>query len=50
MRPSSGFAIAGLTFLGLVMLKDGTLGKLVGNIATGVQTTVSGLTPLTKVG
>lgn len=45
---SKTVAVCALFYVGLVMAKDGTLTKFVGNVSTGVQTLVSGgLKPLT---
>lgn len=50
MRPSSAITIAAATFVGLVLLKDGTLPTMISNGATFLRTTVTGLKPLTNVG
>jgi hypothetical protein len=37
-------------YLGMVMLKDGTLGTVVGNAARTVESGIKGIKPITQVG
>lgn len=43
------FTIGSIVVLGLIMVKDGTAQKLIGNIATTVQTFASGIKPVTGI-
>lgn len=49
MRGSSAVTVAAGVFIGLVLIKDGTMGKLIGNAASFLQTGAQGLKPLTNV-
>lgn len=49
MKGSSAVTIAAGTFIGLVLIKDGTLPTMISNLATFARTTVGGLKPLTNV-
>lgn len=49
MRGSSAVTIAAATFIGLVLIKDGTAGTLISNAATFLRTGAQGLKPLTNV-
>lgn len=49
---TAGKALAGFAafYLGMVMLKDGTAGKVVGNAAKTVESALNGIKPITQVG
>lgn len=49
MRGSSAVTVGAAVFIGLVLIKDGTMGRLVGNAATFLQTGAQGLKPLTNI-
>lgn len=49
-RPANALTIVAATYVGLVLIKDGTAGTLIGNAATFLRTAVKGITPLTRVG
>jgi hypothetical protein len=43
------FTIGAAVVLGLILIKDGTMQTLIGNIATTVQTFAGGIKPVTGI-